>query len=244
MAEHSSVAANYARALADPIRSGILASLASGPRSVDSLARELGASKERVGRHARTLAGMGLVEQVGDRPRTYELLRWPVAWETAWAELPLPVRRECLAASLTHVHATATSAVDAGGFDRPDSYLARSTVRMSETLWGEVAAQFGDLLRRLGETEDDPSGTPATVVTMLFAGGHAEESKHPPPPEFGRDEARDRICDVAEELIDLGAAGESVTWERVVALGEQLRLIGMAAASLDDARQPAPADPL
>jgi DNA-binding transcriptional ArsR family regulator len=242
MAEHTSVTASYIRALADPIRSGVLTALANGPRSVDSLARELGVSKQRVGRHARALAGMGLVEQVGDRPRAYELVREPVAWEQTWAELPVPVRRESIAGSLDRIHASATSAVDDGGFDRPDSFLARSTVRMSETAWSEVSSRFADLLRLLGETEDDPDGTPATVVTMLFSGGHAEESDDAPSPEFGRDEARVRICNLAEEAVDLAINAESVPWERVVALGEQLRLIGLAAATLDDARQPASAE--
>jgi hypothetical protein len=242
MAEHTSVSATHARALADPIGPGILTALANGRRSVDSLARELGVSKQRVGRHARALVAMGLVEQVGDRPRAYELVREPVAWERTWDELPVPVRRASVAASLSSIHAAATSAADAGGFDRPDSYLARSSVRMSETSWHEVASRFGDLLRWLGESKEDPDGTQATVVTMLFSGGHAEASEDPPSPEFGRDEARERACNLAEEVIDLAIDAESVPWERVVALGEQIRLIGLAAASLDDARQPAPAD--
>jgi DNA-binding transcriptional ArsR family regulator len=242
--EHTSVATTYARALADPIRLAIVAALAEGPRSVDSLARQLDVSKQRIGRHARALAGMGLVRATDDGSRTYELVREPVIWEEAWDELPIPARRECRAAGLAYVQAAATAAIDAGGFDRPDSYFTRTSVRMSEEVWGQVAERLGEMLRWLDEAEDDPNGTPATVVTMLFSGEHADTTtRESPPPDFDAAEARERTYEIVEEVTDIMARDAPMSWDRAAALFEQARLIARAAASLDDARQPAPADP-
>ena len=243
MPEQTSVAANFAGALAHPVRLGIIAALAQRPRTLDSLARTLDVSKQRVSRHARALESMGLVRPTDDQPRTYELLREPVLWEQAWSELPLPARRETMAAILTQIHATAATAVDAGGFDRPDSYLTRTSVRMSEDQWCEVAEEFGDLLRRLETVEDDPTGTPATVITMLFSGEHTEAG---PPgtsaPAFGEEEALERTWELAE-AIDAEATDQvPVDWDRIAALADEVRLVARAAACLDDTPQPARAD--
>lgn len=243
MPQHTSIAGNYARALADPVRLGIVAALASGPRTLDSLARDLDTSKRRLSGHARALAEMGLIRAIAERPRTYELLREPVLWEDASSELPLPAKRETLAAVLTHIHASASAAIDDGGFDRPDAYITRTALRMSDALWQEIATQFGDLLRRLDAADDDPDGTPATVVTMLFSGEHAESTAPgTPSPNFSESEARERTYDVVEALSDLMIDVESLPWDRIAALGEQLRLVGRAAASLEDARRTAPAE--
>jgi DNA-binding transcriptional ArsR family regulator len=244
MPEQTSVATSYARALANPVRLGIVGALAQGPRTIESLSRQLDTRKDRVRRHARVLEGMGLVQATDAQPRTYELVREPVVWEQAWSELPIPARRETMAAILTHVHATASAAVDAGGFDRPDSYLTRSSLRVSEELWREIAELLGDTVRRLDAAEDDPNGTPATVVTMLFSGEHADTTtRESPPPDFDAAEARERTYEIVEEVTDIMARDAPMSWDRAAALFEQARLIARAAASLDDARQPAPADP-
>lgn len=243
MPEQTSVATTYARALADPIRVGIVAALADRPRTVDSLARELDVSKQRIARHTRALAGMGLVRATADGSRTYELLREPVMWEQAWDELPLPARRECLAASLAMVQASATAAIDAGGFDRADSVFTRTAVRMSEENWRQVVERLAEMLRWLGEVEDDPDGTPATVVTMLFSGEHADTApSESPPSDFDGAEARERTYEIVEEVTEMMALNEPMSWDRAAALFEQARLIARAAASLEDARQPAPTD--
>lgn len=243
MPEHTSVATSYARALADPVRLRIVATLGQGPRTIASLARELDVSRQRVSRHVRALAGMGLVRGTDDEPQTYELLREPVIWEQAWSELPLPVRRESIATSLTHILASASAAVDTGGFDRPDCYLTRTSLRMSEELWRELAEQLSQIVRRLDAAEDDPAGTPATVVTMLFSGEHTDAtSPESPPAEFDDAEARERTYSLVEEVAHLVASDDPAPWDRLAALFEQGRLIARAAASLEDARQPAPAD--
>ena len=240
MPEQTSIATNYARALADPVRLGIVAALGTGPRTIDSLARQLDVSKQRVSRHARALAGMGLVRATDDQSRTYELLREPVIWEQAWDELPIPARRECRAAGLAYVNAAATAAIDEGGFDRPDSYFTRTTVRMSEELWCQVAERLGDMLRLLDAADDDPNGTPATVVTMLFSGGHADEAvPDAPAPEFSEEEALESTWDLVEALDSEATDQLPVRWNRIAALAEQLRLVARAAACLNEANQPA-----
>lgn len=220
-----------------------MVALGQGPRTVDSLARQLDVKKERVSRHARALEAIGLVRATERQPRTYELVREPVVWEQAWAELSIPARRAMLAASLARTHVSASAAVDTGGFDAPDSYLTRTTVRVREEQWREIASELGDLLRRLGAIEDDPAGTPATVVTMLFAEeeqGARDDAEEPPsgddaePPHFGDDEARLEAYGVVEEAAALMSAFDAVPWTKVAALAERLRLVSLAAASLEE----------
>src|SRR4051794_9519747 len=114
MPELTKIAATYTRALADPTRVGIVAALDNGPRTAGSLARHIGVKESVILREARTLERMGLVRVADPATRTYELLREPIAWIGTWDELPVPVRREAAATTLTQLHASATAAVDAG----------------------------------------------------------------------------------------------------------------------------------
>lgn len=250
MPEHTRIAATYVHALADPLRVAIVGALDGGPLTAASLARRLEVAESAVGRHARTLENMGLVRRSGARPPEFELVREPVAWLGTWEDIPVPARRTAAAASLTQLHASATAAIDAGGFDRADMLLTRTSLPVTEARWTAVSRLLHDTLNRLegsaSEAETEATADPqerATAVLMLFRSGRVDaHANEEPPPEFGDEEARERTCDVAEELLELVPSTESVPWERVAALAEQLRLIALAIARADDARQPAPAD--
>jgi DNA-binding transcriptional ArsR family regulator len=229
MPEHISVAPDDAHALADPIRIGIVAALADRRRTLDSLALQLDVSKERLSEHARVLETMGFVRMADEDPRAYELLRQPVVWDDAWSELPVSARREAIAASLAQIHAAATTALDSGGFDRPDINLTRTSVRLSEKQWCEIAEQFDDMLRRLDTADDDPNGVPATVVTMLFS---RRPHRHTWPrhrPEVA-DDLLERVWALVEAL-DAETTGAPLTqWDRVERLADELRLAARSAA--------------
>jgi DNA-binding transcriptional ArsR family regulator len=246
MAQPTTVAASYARALADPIRLGIIAALAHRPRTLESLARQLDVSRQRVSVHARALQGMGMVRSTSDAPRTYELLREPIM-EESWGQLPLPARRETIASVLTQIHASAAAATDAGGFDRPDIHLSRASLYLTEEQWctaAEVLVETFGRLDALNDQGEPGPRTPATAAMMLFTGEHTDETDPPetPAPRFGEEEALQRAWDLVESL-DAETIGPAPTrWERIGALAEELRLVARAAACLDSAEQPTAAE--
>ena len=246
MSEQTQIAAKYARALADPARVGIVAALDSGPRTAASLARELDMEETVVARHARALDAMGLVQQTEGTSRTYELLRQPITWISDWEELPLPVRRSAAAITLAQLHASASAAVDSGGFDRGDMLLTRTTMPATPERWTAMSQALQDALQRLGELDEeakaDAAAGPveqATAVLMLFTPSHPEAGAEHPVPDFDEDEARERTYELVEELdramIGLGAP----PWGQIAAVAEQLRLVARAAEYLDSANQPA-----
>ena len=248
MAEQTSIAASYARALADPTRVGIVAALDRGPLTVASLARRVGVTEPEVVREARKLETMGLVQVTQDEPRTYELLRNPTAWPTTWDELSIPVRRTAAATTLTQLHAKATAAVDAGGFDRGDMLLTRTSMPVTPEHWRALSRLLHDALDRVDELGDEAQDEAAeaveqaTAVVMLFTGEHTDSGSHEPPPPFGEDEARERSYEIVDGLHN-EIARPDAAWERIEALAEQLRLVARAAMTLEDAPARQPAQP-
>jgi DNA-binding transcriptional ArsR family regulator len=249
MPQHTDIATKYAGALADPIRLGLVAALADRPRTIESLARELEVSESLVLRHARALQTMGLLQSTDETPRKFQLLQEPVFSEGGWEDLPLPARRSVCATVLTQVNAQAVAAVDAGGFDRPDMYLTRTSMRVTEEKWRELASIFGGTLSALGEmteaAEADESPDPriqATAVLMLFTGeehGGDAPSDDEPAPDFDEDEAREHAYSIIEAL-GRDVVAPSASWDRIEAMAERLRLVARAAMAFEDARQPAP----
>lgn len=74
LARDVEVMTRFGRALADPIRSRILLSLAEAPANPSDLAEELGISRTRLSNHLACLRGCGLVVAVPEGRRTrYEL---------------------------------------------------------------------------------------------------------------------------------------------------------------------------
>lgn len=229
MPEHTSIAAEYAHAVAHPVRSRLIAALADGPRTLESLVSELDESDATVLRHASALEGMKAVRacEHDDGTRTYELLREPIVWDTEWERLPVRVKRSAAASTLTQIAAVATAAVDRGGFDRSDIHLTRTALRVDEARWRELVKLFGGALHSLGDLAEGPDPEEpafrATAVMMLFTGEQAD------PIEFSGErwqeaQALKRTWELGEELEDV--ATQTVTdWDRIDAIAGELHLI-------------------
>ena len=168
MPEHTSIATDYASALAHPVRIRLVAALADGPRTLESLTSELDARQATILRHARALEGLEVVRANDhqDGTRTYELVREPIFWDTAYGLLPLQAKRSAAAATVTQMTATATAAVDRGGFDREDMHLTRTTIRVDEARWRELVDLLGGTLHRLGDLAEAPEPGGSTEPTF------------------------------------------------------------------------------
>lgn len=227
-AEPTTVDATYARAIADPIRLGIIAALGHRPRTLDSLARQLDVSSQRLARHASALEDMGILRVAGASPRTYELLREPIM-EESWGQLPLPARRETAASVLTQINASAVAATDAGGFDAPDIHLSRTSLRVTEEQWSRAAEILMDAWHRLDELNRRDAPGPrmaATAAMMLYTGDHSEAAPaYTPAASVSEDEALCRTWDLMERIDAESTGPESVRWERIEALAEEIRLV-------------------
>jgi DNA-binding transcriptional ArsR family regulator len=236
MPEHTTVAAEYASAVAHPIRIRLVAALADGPRILESLTSELDASDEEIRGHARALKDLAVL-QVTDHEegtQTYELLREPIFWDTAWGSLPLATKRSAAAAGVTQMAAAATAAVDRGGFDRHDMHLTRTTLRVDEARWRELATLLGGTLHSLGDLAEapEPDGTSgptfqATAVMMLFTGEQAEANEQPPSTRWDEEAALSRTWELCEQLERLTPRAVP-DWDSIVAISEELRSIAQA----------------
>ena len=245
MPEHTSIATDYASAVAHPVRIRLVAALADGPRTLESLVSELDGGRATIRRHARALEGLDVLRSTDhhDGTRTYELLREPIIWDTAWGRLPLSAKRSAAAAAVTQMTAAATAAVDRGGFDREDMHLTRTTIRVDEARWRELVDVLGGTLHRLGDLAEapEPDGSTgptfkATAMLMLFTGEHAEADAELPASPKGEEEALEDVWAVTDKL-DALANRASIDWGRVDALAEQLRLIARSMTESPNARR-------
>lgn len=229
MPEHTSIAVEYASAVAHPTRFGLVAALADGPRTVASLASELDADEPTITEHVTALHELGIVqaEHHPDGATTYELLKAPVIWDTAWSQLPLAAKRATAASAVTHITARATAAVDRGGFDRDDMHLTRTTIRVDEARWRTLSTLIGRTFHELGDIAEqpEPDGDTflATASLMLFTGERSPADRAPRGREAQSDVVK-RVWELTEELADLPLRPD-LDWERIEQVAEQVRLI-------------------
>jgi DNA-binding transcriptional ArsR family regulator len=240
MGEPISIAAEYARALAKPMRLRIVAALADGPRTTDSLAHELKTSESSVVRHLRALQGLGLVQPRGAAgvSRAYDLLRDPLFSEAEYDALPLPVKRAAAGATLAQMQAKAAAAIDTGGFDRSDMHLSRIGTRVTEEQWAAMSQAVAEVQDRMDLIKREAEALPAedtafraTAIFMLFTNEHPGIPPDEPRPDFGETEAHARMIDLVERLHDV-VVEPTPEWDRVKALAAELRLIADATMSL------------
>ena len=245
MPEHTTIATEYASAVAHPVRLRLVAALADGPRTLASLTSELDAPEAVVSSHAAALEELDALrgDTHDDGTLTYELRREPIVWDTAWGRLPVPVRRSVAGATVTQMAAMATAAVDRGGFDREDMHLTRTTITVDEARWRELSTLLGGTLHTLGDLEDAPAPDGSTGPTflatagmMLFT-GEQPEIDAPAPSGRSSDEALKRIWELSEELDSVGTRS-TTDWSSIHSIAEELRLL---ARSMKDIRE-APAE--
>jgi DNA-binding transcriptional ArsR family regulator len=196
----------YVKALSHPLRVRILALLQERTASPRELAEWLDATLGTVSYHVRTLHDFGLIELVkttqvrGAIAHHYKARVRPQIDDEAWASAAPIVKQAAVGAALQTVDDYARASAAAGGFDRAESHLSRTNVRLDAKGWQAAAKACEKLLAELGRIEEaaakriakdpDAEGTSdAAVVVLLFEaiklsaqdgdGGEAAQSAKP-----------------------------------------------------------------
>jgi DNA-binding transcriptional ArsR family regulator len=175
----------YVKALSHPLRVRILALLQERTASPRELAEWLGASLGTVSYHVRTLHDFGLIELVdttqvrGAIAHHYRARVRPRVSDEAWASAGPVVKQATVGAALQTVDEYARASAAAGGFDRGEAQLNRTSVRLDARGWTQAAKACEKLLADLAKIEDaaakrlgqDPSPedvSEAAAVVLLF----------------------------------------------------------------------------
>jgi len=186
----------YVKALAHPLRIRILAMLADRVASPVQLAAHLDATLGTVAYHVRTLHSLGLVELVDTRQRRgatehyYRAREHPRFPDDAWAGLAPVAKQRMLSAMLQQIGQYVASSAAAGGFDHADAHMTRTSLRLDDRGFKQLAAASRKWLREAERIEeaaaarlDRPSGEGGNgdgdggveggLVVMVFEGRSA-----------------------------------------------------------------------
>jgi DNA-binding transcriptional ArsR family regulator len=175
----------YVKALSHPIRVRILALLQERTASPRELAEWLGATLGTVSYHVRTLHDFGLIELVsthqvrGAIAHNYRATVRPRVSDEAWASAgPVATQAE-VGAVLQTVDDYARASAAAGGFDRAEAHLTRTSLRLDARGWQAAARACEKLLTELGRVQEASAkrltkdseaegASDAALVLMLF----------------------------------------------------------------------------
>lgn len=175
----------YVKALSHPLRVRILALLQERTASPRELAEWLDATLGTVSYHVRTLHDFGLIELVrtsqvrGAIAHHYKAKVRPRVSDEAWATAAPIVKQAAVGAALQTVDDYARASAAAGGFDRGEAHLTRTSMRLDPKGWQAAARACEKLLAELARVEEaaakrlekDPhaeGAADAAVVVMLF----------------------------------------------------------------------------
>jgi DNA-binding transcriptional ArsR family regulator len=175
----------YVKALSHPLRVRILALLQERTASPRELAEWLDATLGTVSYHVRTLHDFGLIELVsttqvrGAIAHHYRSKVVPRVSDEAWASAAPIVKQAAVGAALQTVDDYARASAAAGGFDRSEAHLTRTSLRLDAKGWQAAAKACERLLADLAKVEDAASkrlarephaegASDAAVVVMLF----------------------------------------------------------------------------
>jgi DNA-binding transcriptional ArsR family regulator len=193
----------YVKALSHPLRVRILALLQERTASPRELAEWLGASLGTVAYHVRTLHEVGLIE-LGDTTQVhgaiahhYRAVERPSVSEADWAAAGPVVKQAAVGAALQTIDEYARASAAAGGFDRTEAQLSRTSLRLDAKGWQQAAKASDKLvadLRRIEEAaakrlaKDPEAGSDAALAILLFEAVRlsGQDGNGPPPPERKR----------------------------------------------------------
>jgi DNA-binding transcriptional ArsR family regulator len=193
----------YVKALSHPLRVRILALLQERTASPRELAEWLGASLGTVAYHVRTLHEVGLIELVdttqvrGAIAHHYRAVERPSVSEADWAAAGPVVKQAAVGAALQTIDEYARASAAAGGFDRTEAQLSRTSLRLDAKGWQQAAKASDKLvadLRRIEEAaakrlaKDPEAGSDAALAILLFEAVRlsGQDGNGPPPPERKR----------------------------------------------------------
>ncbi|MGH7291632.1 MAG: hypothetical protein ACREJT_10510 [Myxococcota bacterium] len=216
-----------------------MAALDDGSLGLNALSTRVETDRRTVARHARSLEQAGLVHcERSGRATTYRLSDVASFSDDEYAAIAPASREAAVAATLAHCHTAAAAALEGQGFERPDEHLSRTYLEITETQWQALSADFAELLDRVDDAKAQPAdeagaSVQATAVLMLFerSGAASEHVPHADQP-FSRVEGLERSWDLSESL-ERALGAPSTDWPAVVALADQLRVLGRAALNAE-----------
>jgi len=244
------LAPQLARSIAHPLRIRIISALDAGPVGLDALATQVGADRRTVSRHARILERAGLLCSMRtSRGVTYELAQLPFFDDTEYGSISTAAREAAVAATLAHTQTTALDALEAGGFERTDIHLSRTSLSVSEAQWGTLTEEFAGLLERIEELQEQAAQEPesasvdASAILMLFerapsGGGRVHHDDDDD--AFSADEALTRSWRMCEDMLQ-SLTSARTDWALVASLADQVRVVAAAAYAAQEREQQAPA---
>lgn len=153
----------YVKALAHPLRIRILAMLSERRASPTELARVLEQPVGTVSYHIRTLSKLGVIELVGTRPARgavehfYEATQPPRFSDEAWGRLDHVGKQRILSAMLAQIGDYVNASAAAGGFDRADAHFTRTSLRLDEKGFQQLAAAMTKWLREADKIQEAAS---------------------------------------------------------------------------------------
>ncbi|MGI8714167.1 MAG: ArsR/SmtB family transcription factor [Solirubrobacteraceae bacterium] len=179
------------KGLAHPLRIHILRVLQDRVASPSGIADELDAPLGNVSYHVRFLARVGLIELASTQPRRgavehyYRAVGRAQISDRAWGQVPKMVKDAVIGSALDEAGAMIGAAAQAGGFDRGDVHVSRTTYTYDEQGFSELAAAMAELQERAQLLEQESRARLAAadhaggeldagVVMMLFEGGRAQ----------------------------------------------------------------------
>jgi hypothetical protein len=110
----------------------------------------------------------------------------PVFSDDDWAELPVSIRKSLAGAVLTEIADDMSASAGAGGFDRDEVHLSRTTVTLDEQGWQDLNEALQGVVERALEIQGESSARlqsdgaadseAAALVLMLFEPSAQEKS--------------------------------------------------------------------
>ena len=172
------------RALSHPLRVRILAILDERTASALEISRVLRAELGVVAYHVRTLHRLGLIELVRERPvrgavqRFFRAIPRPTVSAAAWAQAPPVAKQALIGATIQQISEYAQGSNANGGFDRTNSHITRTAMRLDRQGFDRLADVLMGVLAEVTEIEAEvaerqsgdspPELDDAGLVMMLF----------------------------------------------------------------------------
>jgi DNA-binding transcriptional ArsR family regulator len=134
--------------------------LAERRASPTELARTLEVSVGTASYHIRTLRNLGVIELVGTRQvrgtleHFYAATRPPRFSDEAWGRLDRVGKQRILSAMLGQIGDYVNASAAAGGFDRADAHFSRTSLRLDEKGFQQLAAAMTKWLREADRIQE------------------------------------------------------------------------------------------
>lgn len=149
------------KALGHPLRLRILAVLDDRVASPSELASEFNSPIGNVSYHVRILEALGLIRLVRTTPKRgaiehhYEAVARPLITDETWSRIPDSVKRALVGAALDHAGRLARTAAAAGGFNRPEAHVSRTSLVLDEEGWKELSNELNAARARFFEISQE-----------------------------------------------------------------------------------------